>query len=362
MRKYLRWGWIYFLYCTGLLSWARARITAQAGIVVLTLHRVLEAADFQKTNSPRGMVLRSITFDRLIQFLRKNGDVLALDDGPPTWNKQDSRPRFAITFDDGWKDTSDVAFPIAEKYEAPIAVFICPGLVSETAPFWPEHIVRIWRFVNSDRRLKEKFAEICTNEGVPLLPGSGTNCLEALLSRLKELAPGVRERISRQLRMLAEENWNGTPIPEVDATMPWEHIKRLASVGVSIGSHTSSHPILPSLPASEAEAEIRSAKSAIELELHQECKLFAYPNGAWSPHIRELVEKEKHTQAFTADVGVWMESTDPLLIPRVNIWEGSIVGPSGRFSPAVFSYALFWRSYRAEARARSKKERSSYQN
>jgi hypothetical protein len=36
-----------------------------------------------------------------------------------------------------------------------------------------------------------------------------------------------------------------------------------------------------------------------------------------------------------------------MAIPRVNMCEASVVGPTGRFSPALFQYNVFWKAWRA---------------
>lgn len=361
VRKFLRWVWIYFLYCTGLLHWARQSIAAHSGIIVFTLHRVLDDAHIQQTNSPVGMIIRSTTFESFIQTLRKHGDVLRLRGESPFCETKRSRPRFAVTFDDGWQDTADVAYPRAEKEKVPIAMFVCPGLVGKSTPFWPERIARVWRTAQSNSGLKRKFAEICLEVGLLTAPSrvSSTSGLDELISRMKELPLSSQERIMQEFNTLVEECTPHEVSFEMDATMTWENIARLTGCGVEIGSHTSRHYILTTISLSAQLEELAESKQSIEEKLGRECKLFAYPNGGWSHQIRDLVEKEGYRQAFLNEPGVWTSDTNAFLIPRVNIWEGSVRGPSGRFSSVVFEYSCYWRPYRAELRRRKEKARVS---
>ena len=132
----------------------------------------------------------------------------------------------------------------------------------------------------------------------------------------------------------------------VDATMGWQSVLELAAQKVSFGSHTVNHEILPRIPLRQAESEISNSKQAIENELGKPCSLFAYPNGDASPEIRQIVAQAGYELAFVNRPGAWLEDTDPLLIPRVNIWEGMLVGISGRFSRAALRYAAVWKVYR----------------
>lgn len=358
LRRTLRWAWIYLLYGLGLIAWAKRRVhKGDRGIVVLTLHRVLDEADLQQTNSPHGMIIRRETFEDLLRHLQRNFDTVALKGAPPSWERGNGKPRVAITFDDGWKDTSDVAVPLAEKFEVPVTVFVCPGLAGQSSPFWPEKIRRVWLAARRSPATKTEFLDLMAELGVSNVQStgvSGESELESLVNRLKEFAPPERERILREA--LAFEQKHGTPpiSPRMDATMTWEDTVRIMSLGSQIGSHTQNHQILPKVPSAEARKEVCDSKLAIQKMLGCECDLFAYPNGSWSTEVRELVIQAGYSQAFSNDTGVWTPATDIWAIPRVNIWEGSVSGPSGRFSPVVFEYAIFWRSLRAEMRARNR--------
>jgi hypothetical protein len=49
----------------------------------------------------------------------------------------------------------------------------------------------------------------------------------------------------------------------------------------------------------------------------------------------------------TTEKGAWLKNTDPLCIPRVNVYEENLVGPFGHFSPAMFEYTTLWKAWRA---------------
>jgi peptidoglycan/xylan/chitin deacetylase (PgdA/CDA1 family) len=356
-RQIIRALWIYLLNLTGMFSLARQNIASSGGILVLTLHRVLNDSELESTNSPAGMIVRKRSFEQLLQFLKKHYEVIGLDDEPPSWKAVSFRLRVAITFDDGWKDTCDNAFEVAEKLSVPITIFVCPGLAGKSSPFWPETIAGAWRGAARSSELQLKFLELCAEVGVstaPEIAGDGHG-LEVLLEHLKKLS-----RIERDIAVAKfEEFVRFLPVTlsgvETDSTMTWEDTLRLSSRGVRIGSHTQTHQILTALPLTEVDREIIESMASIKLELGSEPKLFAYPNGSWSPQVRERVVHAGYERAFINAPGIWDQQTDAWTIPRVNIWEGSLVGSNGEFSQNAFEYAALWRSYRAHLRNQHEK-------
>jgi peptidoglycan/xylan/chitin deacetylase (PgdA/CDA1 family) len=323
---------------------------ASGGIIVLTLHRVLDEEDFRNTNSPRGMVMRSSTYEALLQLLSAECEIVTLTGISPSWTLATQRPRFAVTFDDGWKDTFAVAQPLSERYGAPITVFVCPGLVGKEHPFWPEQVLHAWRISAGSAEMRGEYERVCVEAGLGERPDSG----ERLVERLKELEPSERGRIVGKLGALVIGNGSSnssTPTP-MEATMTWDETTQMVKRGTQIGSHTFKHEILTTLTTAEAERELIDSKRAIEDALGGACKMFAYPSGLWSPQTHDLVAQAGHTQAFLNEPGVWRSGTDPWLIPRVNVWEGTFAGPFGGFSNVVFQYATFWRCHRAEMQKR----------
>lgn len=351
VRALLRWLWISFLYAGGLLWWAKRQLAAQGGIVVLTFHRVLPDADFSRTNSPTGMAVRESTFAQLAARVARHCTAVPLGEDGLEWTPRARKPRVALTFDDGWADNATTAFPIARDCGLPWTIFICPECVGRQFPYWPEQVVALWRAAER-RGVTGRLMQAFANGASPEPTAGGTlegQTAESVIERLKILSAGERDlAIGRMREALGARSDAGAEWGDfTDATMQWREIEALASRGVTFGSHTLSHMILTRVAYSEAQHEIAGSKLAIEQKLRRECRLFAYPNGDWSAEVRDLVAQAGYQLAFANRPGVWTRASDRFAIPRTNLWEGSLVGPGGRFSAIAFDYAVFWQAFRA---------------
>lgn len=241
--------------------------------------------------------------------------------------------KIALTFDDGWRDNFTTALPVARAHGLPMTVFTCPALAGSNSPFWPERVAALLRAIRPAARQAE---------------------LELIVEHLKKFTPEKRERWMEDFsnstagQTVRAERFDG------DSTLSWEEIGKMDRAGVTFGSHTHTHQILTTLPSTAARREVRESKAALERALGKSCDSFAYPNGEWSAEIRRILAEEGFRLAFTTERGAWTEDCDRLRIPRPNICEQNLAGLTGRFSPAMFEYTTFWKTWRAmKAGARS---------
>lgn len=345
---------MYFLYGSGALWWVKRRLARRGGIIVLTFHRVLPENDQARSYSPHGMVVREQTFECLARYAANHYENLPLGDGKIP-SKTRGKPRLAFTFDDGWLDNAHTAFPIAKKYNIPLAIFICSGHIGKQLPFWPERFMALWRAAElSEKASRELFSLLAeAQEARMAIPSNGRAQVDWALDTLKQVPKEQREHLLQKI----EQAIGPASLPVAkncpDATMSWKDIATLAQGGVTFGSHSHSHEILPRIPLNEAGREVSESKRAITEQLKKECRFFSYPNGDSSESVRELVAQSGYELAFLNQPGVWTRDTDPFSIPRMNVWEGKLVGPSGAFSRVVFEYAVFWKAYRADKPALS---------
>jgi len=197
--------------------------------------------------------------------------------------------------------------------------------VGRTLPFWPELV-----------------ASLLAKAAPPAAPEE----VEALIERLKTYTTESRQQfIARLYEMQAP--LSGGDAHNSDQTVSWDDIRDMDAEGVKVGCHTHTHQILTTVPVQTARHEIRESKRAIEAVLFRRCDLFAYPNGNSSAATRRILAEEGYTAAFTTQLGALTSSGDQMAIPRVNVCEASVVGLTGRFSPAMFQYNVFWKTWRA---------------
>lgn len=90
-----------------------------------------------------------------------------------------------------------------------------------------------------------------------------------------------------------------------------EDARRLPGETFEIGSHTRTHPDLTTLSPAEARREIRDSKAELERGLGVSIAGFAYPFGACSPSVRELVGEAGYAAARGTRPGRNRPATDP---------------------------------------------------
>jgi len=289
------------------------------GTVVLTFHRVLTDAEIQRTASMLGMVVREKTFADFLAYASRECELVDLS-RDPDW-QSGSNLRLAITFDDGWADNASVAYQITRKHQAPMAIFIVTKRLGETLPFWPERAVAALDRASSGQ-------------------DKSRSDIEQTIEELKKLPANER---SRRVELLVVENPDAQATAPIDQTMNWEQVTQLYRGGVTFGSHTCTHEILTTIPLKNAQDEITASRTDIEEKLGAPCRLFSYPNGDCSAEVRELVQQAGYRFAFLNQApGIWTESCDPYLIPRVNVCEYHLVDARGNFSALTFEYAVIW--------------------
>ena len=116
----------------------------------------------------------------------------------------------------------------------------------------------------------------------------------------------------------AFNNWPSQP-PGIPAfpTMSWSELRDLMQHGITLGSHTATHPRLGAQPRAVIEREVHDSRMAIEDRCGQGVDAFAYPYGDVGAIAREVVRSEFRL-ACTTEMAYINEDTDLLNLPRLD--------------------------------------------
>ncbi len=81
--------------------------------------------------------------------------------------------------------------------------------------------------------------------------------------------------------------------------MSLEQIRALPESLVTIGSHTLTHPLLPSINLDQAKREIALSRTKLEELLHRRIALFSFPYGGFNQQLVEICREARYQRVFS---------------------------------------------------------------
>ena len=112
------------------------------------------------------------------------------------------------------------------------------------------------------------------------------------------------------------DHWRDTEHAAELMPMSWEELQRLAEAGWEIGSHTNSHPRLPTLDDDALEDELVRSRRDIEHHLAGPCPSVAYPYGDHDARVVEAARRAGYQAAGTLPARL-TRGAGPLDWPRI---------------------------------------------
>lgn len=216
------------------------------------------------------------------------------------------RRRAAITFDDGLRSNIVVAYPILRALGVPATFFVCPGLIEERRWLWTH-----------ETRLRLQFAGQPLRQALAAELGAPAE-VEPLVQWMKEIDFPRRMRVEASLRQATAGFVPSEADREANDLADWHELRSLDPSLVTVGSHSMTHPILPSLSAAEIEAELRDSRRVIEAKLSRPAEFFSYPNGDVDERTLEGVRRYYRAAVRHNSV----TGSDPHLMPSVHLPRG----------------------------------------
>jgi len=177
-----------------------------------------------------------------------------------------------VTFDDGYYDFAEYAFPILQEEGVPVTLFATTGFINDDLWLWPDQI--LYALESCERR------PICV-DGIKGLSDSNLNnkeCWNIIADHCLTLSSEKRDIVIRNLyRSL--DLVIPSRAPERFRPLSWSQIKDMQKFGLTVGSHSYSHPVLSKLSDQQIYNELNLSKEMIERNLDCSVEGFCYPNG-----------------------------------------------------------------------------------
>ena len=289
----------------------------QEAFCILMYHRIVSPDECEMFLQP-GMFVKPETFEMQMKTLLSETTVLPLNEVLNSVGrcagKTSLKPLCAVTFDDGWKDFYNNAFPILKSINVPATVYLPTNFIGTNQWFWTDRLAYIWKqreglfFKSSNPILQE----------LSLISGSFASQIEKALVVLKIKPLDSIELLLNELATACDVS----PSIPGRAFLNWHEVKDLHDSGlITFGSHTADHHILTTIDKREIENQLLLSKQKLidEHAAAAQSVSFCYPNGNYSDGIERIVKNSGYSFAVTTKTGWNTLSQDPFALNRIGI-------------------------------------------
>jgi peptidoglycan/xylan/chitin deacetylase (PgdA/CDA1 family) len=319
-------------------------------VIIFAYHRVIEKWDETLDYSQPGMVVTASTFDRHVAILKEHFQVVTLDallaDGNTAGRA--ARPRCVVTFDDGWRDNYDLAFPILSRHEIPATIFLTADFIGTDRAFWHTELMYLLTSPKLSSLLSVERAFRAYPDPVRhhlkrlarLDGAAGAQEVDPLIETVKRLCDD--DAIEELVHSLAKTAGTRRPlVRDRKFFLDWDQVRTMAAAGIEIGSHGCSHRILTRLSAEQADDELSRSKAEIEHRIGRKVKHFAFPNDDASGALLNAAATAGYrTACFGGGLVAGQRRFGIRSLRRLGMHE-KVCGDGRSFDEALFHYWMF---------------------
>lgn len=279
------------LHTPGVASLVR-KLPTWRGLLVLNYHRI--ARDDERAGPDGGVTgTTQEGLDAQLGFLIRHTELIAPADVSGVLDKPGRH--VLITFDDGYRDNYELAFPVLRRHAASAAFFLATGFLDRPRLAWWDELG--WM--------------VGETELESLQPGQWLDAPVALddHARAVRALTGAYKRL-RGERTVAFLDWCGEALATGRAPselagglwMTWDMAREMRDGGMTFGGHTENHPVLSRLSRDEQQREVATCARRLREELDQRMPLFSYPVGmpdSFDRDTREILREHGVELAFS---------------------------------------------------------------
>jgi peptidoglycan/xylan/chitin deacetylase (PgdA/CDA1 family) len=299
---------------------------------VLTYHRV-ERSDAAPAPVP-GVTVAPEDFAEQMQFVRERYRAISVEELIPVVRGRGTlAPRSVlITFDDAYRDFQTHAWPVLKGLGLPVVVFVPTAFPGEPERrFWWDRLYHALVHTGRRDRLETPLG--------PLPLWTVRQRREAF----RRLRAHAKQRPHEEAEACVAAACRSLAAPDPPpAALSWDQLRELVREGVTLGSHTRTHPLLTRIPPAEVRAEVTECLADLRREIGSTLPILAYPSGAFDDDVVRIVAEQGYVLAFTTTRGVnRIGRADPLKLKRINVGSGTrlaalraqLLGRAGSLEP-----------------------------
>ncbi|MFL9823900.1 polysaccharide deacetylase family protein [Rhodoplanes sp. SY1] len=254
------------------------------------------------------------------RLARSKVDFVSLDEVYRRLSERDFGRRFVgFTFDDGYRDNKDFAYPILKRHGIPFAVYVPTSFPDRLGELWWAALEAV--IAQNDKIVLEMDGRDCR---IACATTAEKSEAFALLYCWLRRMPTDAQMLDAVRELTARYRVDSAAICD-SLCMSWEEIRALAADPlVTIGAHTVNHVMLAKACDTVARSELKMGSAVLEAALGEAPRHLAYPYGdatAAGPREFAIAAELGFKTAVTTRPGVlFPEHAETLTaLPRISI-------------------------------------------
>jgi len=311
---------LFYLRIFDLILKLLARVCREHPCIILLYHRIVDDSSEYLNKGP--VVHHQIKdFKKEITYFKRNFQILSMDEvvNHIKLDKGFKRPSIAITFDDGYLDNYTLAYPVLKKHRVPATIYLTTGLVGTPDGIWTEQIGLAFLETKKDYF---NLSALLGDKTIPIKTKEEKEQANSEVSETLKLRPDDerRELIHKLFEELEVSEKSGRHFGE-RMMLNWEEVQEMRKDGITIGSHSHTHPILSQMSSEKAKDEILNSKKVVEKNVDIKVRHFSFPNGReedFSEELRDYCREVGFESICSVVYGPYDASKkDPFALKRV---------------------------------------------
>jgi peptidoglycan/xylan/chitin deacetylase (PgdA/CDA1 family) len=233
-------------------------------------------------------------------------------------NKKKLNKAVVLTFDDGFRNIVENAYPLMEEFDAKGCFYLVTGMVGEDRLLWTDQVENVVRKSVKDGKRNFRFAFQGDTIEYRL---EDMDTVFVVAKDIKKKLKNIPDR--ERLEHLKHINTlKANDVSKEFTFASWEQINKLNPDILEIGSHCREHPSCTNLTSDlEFKEEICYAKRDIEENTGRKVEHFCYPSGSYDDRVIAKIIEYGHKSAVTIEYGMNDFNTDPYRLKRITASE-----------------------------------------
>lgn len=300
--------------------------------LIICYHRVVQDFQDAATRAMPSLLIGTKMFEKQLDWLAQRFDMVTLDEAVQTQQSKIKRRRrqATISFDDGYADFYSNAVPILKAKGIPASVFVVTDLVGTSKLQTHDELYLLlsqWYEKARTENQSKSSMPLAVQEALALHSDAFAAARYFLATFSRQELAEIFKQLETRLQLSAQS------IQELQS-LTWPMLRTLHEQGITVGSHTRSHALLPHYEQQNLVDELQGSREKLEAELGVATKYLAYPDGQFDERRARAAQQAGYEGALTICNHLSPERPR-YTMPRQVLWENACIDTSGNFSSAV---------------------------